>query len=126
MYLLEIPRLKREPILLNRNAHTVTIEWHKWSRPPDTGDGPVSRYVVHYRTESQTKWQKDAPSDKTRTTVLGLQNNTQYIFKVAPVHADGFQGFFSPILFVYTCGSKLIFLFDNFSYMLIVIEVEMI
>ena len=45
-------------------------------------------------------------ADSPRVAVRGLDPGTRYAFSVAPIHAEGFEGFRSPQVNYSTCGSE--------------------
>ena len=62
-----------------------------WSIPSSDGGASISDYVVEYKTSSASSWSTfaDGTSTATSTTVTGLVNGTEYLFRVAAVNAAG-------------------------------------
>jgi predicted RNA-binding protein with TRAM domain len=70
-----------------------------WTAPTDTGQGPITDYVVQYApASSPTSWTTFADSISTGTsaTVTGLTNGTGYVFQVAAVNSVGTGAYSSP------------------------------
>ena len=101
----EIPSMQRAPQKMSRGATTITVRWAPWRRPADSGDGPVESYILYYKPADAEDW-LSRQQDTTRVTLTGLQENTKYMFKVAPVHELGFEGQPSPLLNTSTCGRE--------------------
>lgn len=97
--------MTRMPYVRMRNGSSVTVWWRAWSNPPDRGAGPTSAYVVYYRRGGQTDWEALQQTRSRMSTVMGLQQGSEYEFRVAVVHQMGIVGVPSPILRVSTCGS---------------------
>jgi hypothetical protein len=68
-----------------------------WSPPaPVSGSGPVTGYVLQYRTSSSSSWTTVTLSASTTArTVTRLRAGTGYVFRVAAKNAAG-TGAFSP------------------------------
>ena len=67
-----------------------------WEKPENDGGAIISNYVLEKRSRSKRKWSK-ATSDQiggTQYRVRGLQEGSEYMFRVAAVNAAG-QGIFS-------------------------------
>ncbi len=64
-----------------------------WSAPDDEGIDPTEYYTIFYRIKSSdgstSQWHQANNSSGTTTTVTGLTNGTNYVFRVAAVNADG-------------------------------------
>ena len=62
-----------------------------WTAPTDSGQSPISNYVVRYSSNGGTSWSSDVSLGTTGTTgtVTGLTNGTAYIFQVAAVSSVG-------------------------------------
>ena len=99
--------LTRPPEKKSRTYKSVTLEWLPWTRPPDLGEGPVSGYRVYYtRQLGSTQWEQMESTEELQMVVRGLMARTNYQFKVAPLHEQGFEGRPSPVATVVTCGGK--------------------
>jgi hypothetical protein len=62
-----------------------------WQMPKSRGFLPVVDYIVQYSEDAGATWNTaaDSVSTATTTTVTGLVNNTNYLFRVAAINDDG-------------------------------------
>jgi len=97
--------MTRMPFVRMRDSTSVTICWREWRNPTDGGSGPVSAYVVYYRRRTETDWKTLQQTTSKMAAVTGLQQDTEYEFRVAAVHESGVVGIPSPTLAISTCGS---------------------
>jgi predicted phage tail protein len=67
-----------------------------WGAPESSGGAVISDYVIQYSSNSGTTWTTfaDGVSSSISTTVTGLTNGTEYIFRVAAKNRVG-QGAYS-------------------------------
>ena len=73
-------------------SRTIATSWS----PPVSGSGPVTGYVLQYRTSSSSSWTTVTLSAATTArTVTRLRARTGYVFRVAAKNAAG-TGAFSP------------------------------
>lgn len=88
-----------------RTATSLTVQWREWKQGPDRGSGPVTGYVLYYRSLNASQWMSVGPNITKQWTISGLASNQQYEVKVAAVHQIGIGGPPSPAVSVKTCGS---------------------
>lgn len=70
-----------------------------WTAPTDTGQGPITGYVIQYAlASSPTSWTtfSTGTSTETSATVTGLTNGTGYVFQVAAGNSVGTGAFSNP------------------------------
>lgn len=62
-----------------------------WEAPTDNGGAPITDYVVQYQVTGASSWTTfaDGVSATMGTTVDGLTNGTEYVFRVAAVTSAG-------------------------------------
>lgn len=102
---LELPVMRRAPVIQSRNASSVTVRWRAWRNTPSSGMGPVVGYILYYHCHNDTDW-KQVPQTRSRTlTITGLQVNQSYEISVSAVHQTGLIGPRSPAAETATCGS---------------------
>jgi len=102
---LELPIMRRAPIIQSRNATSLTVRWRAWMNAPGSGMGPVVSYILSYRSHNETDW-KSVPQTRSRTlTVSSLEVNQSYEISVSAVHQTGLVGPRSPAAVAATCGS---------------------
>ena len=69
-------------------AGSVSLEW---KTPYDDGGRQITAYVVEYRPRDVSRWQRAAGVDAFSRTCLvsGLQENSEYLFRVSAVNDVG-------------------------------------
>ena len=103
---IEIPALRSPPKAKSRGLNSVTLRWTKWERFKDAGEGPVTGYRVFYKHQNMTgNWRKKRVTTH-EVVIDSLMENEVYVFKVAPIHRDGFEGYPGPEAIIRTCGSE--------------------
>jgi alpha-tubulin suppressor-like RCC1 family protein len=62
-----------------------------WRAPTDSGDTPITDYIVEYTTTGGRSWDfmSTGQSAMTRVTLVNLQNDTPYKFRVIAVNNSG-------------------------------------
>lgn len=70
---------------------TKTSASLKWTPPEDDGGSEIINYVVEYRNEGAFKWKRSTEETIPNTTYLvrGLEENTEYEFRVAAENKAG-------------------------------------
>jgi len=114
-YYIELPIMKRAPVIQSRNATSLTVRWRGWTNAPGSGMGPVVGYILYYRSHNDTDW-KHLPQTRSRIfTVTGLEPIQMYEISVSAIHQTGLIGRHSPPTQTTTCGSMLKCLSEWFS-----------
>lgn len=74
--------------VINVQRDNITI---RWKEPEDDGGSPITGYIIEYREESSTNWNKAGKvNDFTLTyTVNYLTEKTMYHFRVIAVNKIG-------------------------------------
>jgi hypothetical protein len=69
-----------------------------WAAPSNNGGSAVQDYVVQYSSDGGSNWTtfSDGFAESTGTTVTGLTNGVEYVFRVAAINAAG-QGAWSAL-----------------------------
>lgn len=82
----------------------------QWAEPADTGNSPITDYLVQYRLAGATTWTTYAHSVRTvpNITVNGLSPGTGYEFQVAPKNVKG-TGQLSAVASATTTATSAIF-----------------
>ena len=106
----EIPELTRPPKETARDATSVSLQWRRWRKPRDKGDGPVTSYLIYYAILIEPLQFTSSRARGTRGKISGLEPDTLYQFMIVPVHESGVVGHGSPAINVSTCGGKNDFL----------------
>jgi len=102
---IELPVMRRPPVVHSRNATSLTVRWRAWRNAPGSGMGPVVGYILHYRSHNDTNW-KHLPQTRSRTlTITDLEANQSYEISVSAVHQTGLIGPHSRAADTATCGS---------------------
>ncbi len=62
-----------------------------WAAPPANGSSAITDYVVEYALTADMTWRTfaDGVSTSTSATVTGLEDSTEYVFRVAAVNTAG-------------------------------------
>ncbi|XP_053376885.1 titin-like [Mercenaria mercenaria] len=80
---------KRSQSWYSRISHNaITLSW----RPPDQDGGkPISGYAVEYKEKNEKRWHKAGvcEADKNRIIVSSLQEDIEYVFRVAAINIVG-------------------------------------
>ncbi|CAG5133824.1 unnamed protein product, partial [Candidula unifasciata] len=63
----------------------------KWSKPKSDGGKKLDGYVIEYKEPSSNRWKtyNEVPLKETMATVKGLENDTEYEFRVRAKNAAG-------------------------------------
>ena len=77
------------PLLYDNITHdSVELTW----LPPESdGGSPIKNYEIEYKPTNRSTWVKggNVDGDVTAFTVTGLQDGTEYDFRVTAVNAEG-------------------------------------
>ncbi|VDL91668.1 unnamed protein product [Schistocephalus solidus] len=92
--LLDVPGRPSRPELKMATENTATVTW---SPPYDDGGDTVKKYTVQYKTTNGIHWAtcEEEPID-TELTVLKLQPDSEYEFRVAAINSAGTGEFSQP------------------------------
>jgi hypothetical protein len=82
-------------VVANAGNGRVTL---RWNAPASNGGSAITRYAVQSSTDGGRTWETAAIPASTRTSasVTGLNNGTQYVFRVAAVNAAGTGAYTAP------------------------------
>ena len=77
------------PLLYDNITHN-SVEL-TWLPPESDGGAPIKGYDIEYRPTNRSTWVKAGNADGTATefTVTGLQDGTDYMFRVTAINAEG-------------------------------------
>ena len=85
--LTSVPSRPAAPTASNITATGATLSW---SAPTSNGGAAIDRYLVEYRPVTSTAWQSvTVTAPTTNTTLTGLKNNTNYVFRVTAHNSAG-------------------------------------
>ena len=85
--LTSVPSAPAAPTATNITATGATLSW---SAPTSNGGAAIDRYLVEYRPATATAWQSvTVTAPATTTTLTGLTNNTNYVFRVTAHNSAG-------------------------------------
>jgi len=102
---LELPVMRRAPVIQSRNATSLTVRWRAWVNAPRSGMGPVVGYILYYRSHNETDWNQLLQTRLRMLTISGLETSQRYDISVSAVHQTGLIGPRSPRTETTTCGS---------------------
>ena len=93
------PRLSGVPTYTSVTSSSVIIQFRQFDKNTDEGDGPVTKYQIQIKKDSQqddgwmVKDTIDHDNSETSRDVLlnGLQYNTLYNIRVVAVYGDGIE-----------------------------------
>jgi len=102
---LELPVMRRAPVIQSRNATSLMVRWRAWMNAPGSGMGPVVGYILHYRSHNETDWISVPQTRSRMLTITSLEANRSCEISVSAVHQTGLVGPRSPAVETATCGS---------------------
>ncbi|XP_041366543.1 twitchin-like isoform X3 [Gigantopelta aegis] len=83
-----IPDSPSQPDVLDIDEQSVTLSW---GRPKNDGGKKIQGYVIEYKEPTSNRWKtfNDIPIKETTGTVSGLNNDTDYEFRIRAKNVAG-------------------------------------
>ena len=89
LYNLDVPDAPEGPVeISNITKDSVTLSWQP---PSKDGGSPLIGYVIEQRDTRRSQWVKSGSVDKDTTTFTAskLMEDSEYVFRVSAVNAEG-------------------------------------
>lgn len=84
------PLVPSAPMAPTASNVTATGAKLSWAAPSSNGGAAIDRYLLEYRPSTATTWQSvTVTAPTTSTTLTGLTNNTNYVFRVTAHNSAG-------------------------------------
>ena len=88
-FIIDVPDRPEGPVeISNITKDSVTLSWQP---PSKDGGSPLTGYVIEQRDTRRTQWVKSGSVDKDTTsfTASKLLEDSEYVFRVTAVNAEG-------------------------------------